>query len=145
MLTSMMCVQMQGVGTIPAPFKFTLTVGKDGWAYGYWDSQPSKSKIEPDYLHQLFKELYVTVRDGGLFYMHLTVVGQSDTALSSFSVKVKDKSGNYLPTVEFASYMFQEDLDTGFWTANNRCDYKIYQRFESLEPVLGEIIMYLKE
>ncbi len=145
MLTSMMCVQMQGVGTIPFTFKFTLTVGKDEWAYGYWDSQPSKSKIEPDYLHQYFKELYVTIIEGGVPYMYLTVVGQSDTALIPFSVKVKDKSGNYLPTVEFTSDMFREDLDTGFWTANNRCDYKIYQRFESLEPVLGEIIMYLKE
>lgn len=144
MISNMMCVQMQNGEGGKTPFKFTLTVGKDGWAYGYWDSQPSKSKIEPDYLHQLFKELYVTVRDA-IPYMFLTIAPSSVSNLTSFSVKVKDKSGNYLSTVEFTSYMFRENLDTGFWTANNRCDYKIYQRFESLEPVLGEIIMYFKE
>ncbi len=140
MLTSMMCVQMQGEGKIP--FKFTLTVGKYGWAYGYWDSQPSK--IEPDYLRSLFKELYV-ITGGGMTYMYLTIAASSGPNLISFSVKVKDKSGNYLPTVKFTSDMFRENLDTGFWTANNRCDYKIYQRLESLEPVLGEIIMHFKE
>ena len=141
MLTSMMCVQTQGRGG-KIPFKFTLTVGKDGWAYGYWDSQPSK--IEPDYLRLLFKEVYVTVRDA-IPYMFLTIPASSVPNLISFSAKVKDKSGNYLPTVEFTSDMFRENLDTGFWTANNRCDYKIYQRFESLEPVLVEIIMHFKE
>ncbi len=67
------------------PFKFTLTVGKYGWAYGYWDSQPSK--IEPDYLHQYFKELYVTIIEGGLPYMYLTVVGQPDTPQSHSQLK----------------------------------------------------------
>lgn len=142
MLTSMMCVQMQNGEGSKITFKFTLTVGKDGWAYGYWDSQTSK--IEPDYLRSLFKEFYVTVRDA-IPYMFLTIATSSISNLISFSVKVKDKSGNYLPTVKFTSDMFREDLDTGFWTANNRCDYKIYQRFESLEPVLGEIIMHFKE
>ena len=66
MLTSMMCVQKQGgVGEIH--FEFKITVGKDGWAYGYWDNKPSK--IEPDYLHQLFKELYVMAGGGGVLYV----------------------------------------------------------------------------
>ena len=77
--------------------------------------------------------------------MYLTVGFSEVSESDSFLVKVKDKSGNYLPTVKFTGDRFREDLDTGLWTANNNCDYKIYQRFESLEPVLGEIIMRFKE
>lgn len=139
MLTSMMCVQTQGGGS--KVWHFKLTVGKDGWTYGYWDNKPSK--IEPDYLRQFFKELYVTA-GGGMFYMYLSLGSAGVPKSSSFLVKVKDKNGNYLPAVEFTAVMFREDLGTGFWTANNNCNYKIYQRFESLEPVLGDIIMRYK-
>lgn len=136
-----MCTNARRGGEIPNEFK--ITVGKDGWAYGYLKRKPSE--IEPSYLRTLVKELYVTMADGGMSYMYLTVGTSAVPESISFSVKVKDKSGNYLPTVKFTADRFREDLDTGFWTANNRCDYEIYQRFELLEPVLGEIIIHFKE
>lgn len=138
MLTSMMCVQMQMGGVLP----FEIIVGKDGFSYGFWYDRPSISNIKPDNIESVFKELYIRA-GGGMFYMNLMVTGVFSLPIGVM-VKIKDKNGNYLPVVNFMECMFERDLDTGNWKASTNCDYKIYQRFESLEPVLGDFILYIK-
>lgn len=139
MLTSMMCVQTQGGGG-RGKLSFKFTPVKSGYAYGYWDGiHTGEPKPEPNFFWSVFPEFYVTA-GGGMFYMTLAI---SHLSTSPFGVvvKIKDKSGNYLPAVEFTADRFDRNMETKNWDANNNCDYKIYQRFESLEPVLGEIIL----